>query len=139
MGGPIHERTSNSVSKRILSHSNIGVLVRERVDVEVVAALQHVLAGPGRVYLSSRSESRGEGNAAPNAVGRKNGHQRLAVAVDIAFDAVKMVVLLRAGAELGKPFDKGEVLGEVVVVWEEDLASGLGDTEDQAYLPDAIT
>ena len=139
MGGPIHERTSNSVSKRILSHSNIGVLVRERVDVEVVAALQHVLAGPGRVNAGSRPESRCQGDAAPNAVGREDGYQRLAVAVDIALDAVKMMVFLRDGTEFGEPFDEGEVFGEVVVVREERLSGGLGNAEYQAYLPDTIT
>ena len=67
------------------------------------------------------------------------GMKICAVAVDIALDAVKMMVFLREGTEFGEPFDEGEVFGEVVVVREERLSGGLGNAEYQAYLPDTIT
>ena len=120
----------------MLPHRNIRVLVRERVHVELDAAFENVIAGPGGIHAGS--EPGGQGDATPDPIDGEDGYQRLPFTVDVAFDAVEVVVLVGTGRERREPFNESEVLGKVLVVGEEGLSAALWDAEDKADLSNAI-
>ena len=120
----------------MLPHRNVRVLVRERVHVELVAAFEDIIAVPGWVHAGSKLG--GQGDATPDPIDGEDGYQRLPFTVDVAFDAVEVVVLVGTWRERREPFNESEVLGKVLVVGEEGLFAAVWDAEDKADLSDAI-